>query len=415
MNSKPRILFVIYSVLVLNIVGMAQIRKPGVFVKEISKFPPAVAEVETAIPAFIGYTEKAISKKGDNLHSVATKISSLPEYEQLFGRSSGLASFVLHPSIQLFFSNGGRSCYIVSVGGYTDNLQSSNFITGLNVISQQDEPTLLVFPDAVNLPGKELYNVQKAALKQAAMLGDRFCILDIKYADNASTHTTVVDEFRNNIGIDHLKFGAAYTPHVQVTGNGTLVLPPSAAVAAQYCSVDKERGVWKAPANVSLNMVTDLAYSIANNEQEGLNVDAGAGKSINAIRKFTGKGFLIWGARTLAGNDNEWRYVSVRRFFNMVEESVKKASLAYVFEPNDANTWIRIKGMVENYLTNKWRDGALMGAKPSEAFFVKIGLGQTMTQQDIVEGRLIIEIGMAVIKPAEFIILRVSQKMGAGR
>jgi phage tail sheath protein FI len=142
-----------------------------------------------------------------------------------------------------------------------------------------------------------------------------------------------------------------------------------------------------------------------------MNIDADTGKSVNAIRSFSGKGILVWGARTLDGNSNEWRYISVRRFFIMVEESVKKATAPFVFEPNDANTWIRIRAMIENYLTLLWRQGALAGAKPEHAFFVKVGLGQTMSAIDILEGRLIVEIGMAAVRPAEFIILRFSHKM----
>ncbi|MCK5087357.1 MAG: phage tail sheath family protein, partial [Melioribacteraceae bacterium] len=194
-------------------------------------------------------------------------------------------------------------------------------------------------------------------------------------------------------------------------GKELTILPPSGAVVGVYAAVDSNRGVWKAPANVSLNSVSRLTETIDNKEQEDLNVDVVAGKSINAIRAFTGKGILIWGARTLAGNDNEWRYVPVRRFFNMVEESVKKSTYWAVFEPNDANTWIKVKSMIENYLTQKWRDGALAGAKPDEAFFVKVGLGTTMTAQDILEGRMNVEIGMAVVRPAEFIILKFSHKL----
>ena len=119
---------------------------------------------------------------------------------------------------------------------------------------------------------------------------------------------------------------------------------------------------------------------------------------------------MIWGARTLAGNDNEWRYVSVRRFFTMVEESLKKSTSWVVFEPNDANTWSRVRIMIEEYLVQKWRDGALIGTKSNDAFFVRCGLGQTMTAQDLLEGRLIVEIGLAVVRPAEFIILRFSHK-----
>lgn len=189
------------------------------------------------------------------------------------------------------------------------------------------------------------------------------------------------------------------------------VVPPSGAVAGVYAKVDRERGVWKAPANVSLNSVVGPTVMIDNTTQDGLNVDTEAGKSINAIRAFSGKGTLIWGARTLDGNSNEWRYVPVRRFFNMVEESVKKSTYPFVFEPNDANTWVKVKGMIDNYLTILWRQGALAGAKPEHAFFVKIGLGQTMTAVDILEGRLNVEIGMAAVRPAELIILKFSHKM----
>lgn len=190
-----------------------------------------------------------------------------------------------------------------------------------------------------------------------------------------------------------------------------MVLPPSAAMAGIYTFVDNTRGVWKAPANVSLSSVTGPYVVISADEQADLNVDANAGKSINVIRSFTGKGTLVWGARTLAGNDNEWRYISVRRFFNFAEESIKKATEQFVFEPNDANTWVRVKAMIENFLILQWRAGALAGAKPEQAFFVKVGLGQTMTSLDILEGRMIVEIGMAVVRPAEFIILRFSHKM----
>jgi hypothetical protein len=188
-------------------------------------------------------------------------------------------------------------------------------------------------------------------------------------------------------------------------------LPPSGAVVGVYAYVDRTRGVWKAPANVSLNSVLAPTVAFTESQLAALNVDVNAGKSINAIRQFTGKGTLIFGARTLAGNDNEWRYVPVRRFYNMVEESVKKACEQFVFEPNDANTWIRVRAMIENFLTLQWRAGALQGAKAEHAFFVQVGLGTTMTAVDILEGRMIVEIGMAPVRPAEFIILRFSQKM----
>ncbi|MES0328223.1 MAG: phage tail sheath C-terminal domain-containing protein, partial [Gammaproteobacteria bacterium] len=184
----------------------------------------------------------------------------------------------------------------------------------------------------------------------------------------------------------------------------------AAAIAGIYATVDRTRGVWKSPANESLASVRSLTVDIDKDTNDEMNVHT-TGKSINAIRFFHGKGYMVWGARTLAGNDNEWRYVSVRRFFNMVEESVKKATEPFVFEPNDANTWSKVKAMIDNFLTIQWRAGALAGAKPDDAFFVRVGLGITMTSLDILEGRMNIEIGMAVVRPAEFIILKFSHKM----
>ncbi len=189
-----------------------------------------------------------------------------------------------------------------------------------------------------------------------------------------------------------------------------VLLPSSAAVAGVYSAVDRTRGVWKAPANVSLADISGVAVKINDQMQEDLNVTS-TGKSVNAIRVFAGKGSLVWGARTLAGNDNEWRYVPVRRFFNMAEESIEKATEVFVFEPNDRGTWVRVRAMIENFLTVQWRQGALAGATPQQAFFVKVGLGETMTAQDILEGRMIVEVGMAVVRPAEFIVLRFSHKM----
>lgn len=202
-----------------------------------------------------------------------------------------------------------------------------------------------------------------------------------------------------------------YKSIIKGVGNSMTVMPPSGAVAGVYAQVDRTRGVWKAPANVSLNSVLAPETVFTATELDNLNVDTVAGKSVNAIRYFTGKGTLVFGARTLAGNDNEWRYVPVRRFFNMVEESCKKSTEPFVFEPNDANTWVKIQGMIENFLTTLWRQGALQGIKPEQAFYVAVGLGKTMTALDILEGRLIVEIGMAVVRPAEFIILRFSHKL----
>jgi len=457
---------------------MSKYRTPGVYITENSSLPPSVEQVETTIPAFIGYTEKG--------PDMPTRIQSMDEYRNLFGgaadeigrfRINGDGSidspqipatpkYRLYYSLSMFFANGGGNCYIISVGNYNNPIQNSDLKKGLNILSKEDEPTLILLPDGYENP----YDLYVQALAQCAARKDRFLICDVNHAAGATNPIQKsAEEFRFGIGSNNLMFGAAYYPNLVTTltheynqdeievvveedpqvkvlrhadetisdnekkeeslyhaKNGAylvkynlikkqidsvkLILPPSGAIAGVYTVVDHSRGVWKAPANVSLNGVTAPQVTIRNADQNDLNVTA-SGKSINAIRSFPGKGVMVWGARTLAGNDNEWRYIPVRRFFNMVEESVKKATEQFVTERNDTNTWTKIKAMLENYLITLWRAGALAGAKADEAYFVKLGLGETMTARDIQEGKMTIEIGMAAVRPADFIILRYSHKM----
>ena len=470
---------------------------PGVYIEEISKFPPSVAQVETAIPAFVGYTEKA--RVGvENFHDTGNpilrpvRITSLLEYRQFFGQAIGETSIevtiqdtadaqgnlldrqanaaiaepnphIMYYAMQAFFANGGGPCYIVSVGpmaGTTVTLDALS--SGLAEVEKEDEVTLLVFPESQALSDSDYASLIAAALEQCGKLQDRFTVMDLKLLEPPDTILTAATAFRNlSLPLDTLRYGACYAPNIETIFNyyvdkedavkvlrsingdtavddGTmqnfnpalgddadgvqyalieaaidqlpLKLPPSPLVVGQYARTDDTRGVWKAPANVALASVIKPTLKITNDQQSDLNVHS-TGKTINAIRTFTGKGTLIWGARTLAGNDNEWRYIPVRRFFNMAEESIKKATEAFVFEPNDANTWTKVKAMIENFLILQWRAGALAGAKPEQAFYVNVGLNETMTALDILEGRMIVEIGMAVVRPAEFIILRFSHKM----
>ena len=462
-------------------------KTPGVYVEEIAKLPPSIAPVETAIPAFIGHTEKAQKVNANDLHLVPTRITSIAEYESYFGgpqpeegitvSATGGASpaakaeltldkrsrHIMYYALQMFFANGGGACYVVSAGPYEAFASgtpagpvASKLTDGLNAVKLVDEPTLLVFPEAQFLAIADFKSLHDAALVQCLNLQDRFLILDVhggteSLFEPTTNLTTAVANFRSNgIDKDNLKYGAAYGPNIVTTlpfvydetktvvtfnsrtqplsglkasdnaiyslaqaaiASLRCVLPPSSAIAGVYATVDSARGVWKAPANVSLKAVVGPSILSTNAEQDGMNVDPTAGKSVNAIRSFTGIGTLVWGARTLAGNDNEWRYVNVRRFFIFVEESVKKATMQFVFEPNDANTWVKVQGMIENFLTTLWRQGALQGVKPEHAFYVSVGLGKTMTPLDILEGRMIVEIGMAAVRPAEFIVLKFSHKM----
>jgi phage tail sheath protein FI len=317
---------------------------------------------------------------------------------------------------------------------------------GLDTLEAEDEPTLIVFPDAYELSDLTIYN---DALAQCNKLQDRFAIMDVK--TNVDDLSKDALTFRGKVTSSYLQYGAAYYPDVKTNlthsydetsqiitykvndsessptlsslkennrtlydavvekiATFTMTVPPSGAVAGVYAQTDRDRGVWKAPANIALNNVAAPAVKITDATQASLNIDADSGKSINAIRSFTGKGTLVWGARTLDGNSNEWRYIQVRRLFNYIEESIKKSTSWAVFEANDANTHIRVKAQIESFLTGIWRAGGLVGASAAQAFFVNVGLGSTMTSQDVLEGRMHVEIGLAASRPAEFIILKFS-------
>ncbi|MBC7508967.1 MAG: phage tail sheath family protein [Ferruginibacter sp.] len=478
-------------------------KTPGVYVEEISTFPPSVAEVETAIPAFIGYTVKAV-RNGAKITD-PLKISSLKEYEDYFGKAPKANSLVtlkvsedplvlkdpavadkykahagfkvevvaaankiaynnMYHSLQIFFANGGGPCYIVSVGEAKGLAPAkADLENGLTQIRNFDEPTLLVAPEAAYLPEADHAAFYQSMIKQAAELKDRFVIIDTIYK---AAPDVEIDKnaFRAKVtgNKEELRYAAAYYPWIKTTANlwyddddldevvfkdakiltgetlgdlaGNLnsieatnnilyqqckaeleknlkaVLPPSSAIAGVYAYVDTTRGVWKAPANVVLKSVSAPVIQISAAQQGDLNVDPAGTKSINAIRSIAGLGISVWGARTMDGNDKEWKYVNVRRFFNMVEESVQKSTLWAVFEPNTKNTWVKVKGMIESYLLTKWIEGALAGSKPEEAFFVKVGLPETMSSDDILEGKMIVKIGLAVSRPAEFIILQFTHK-----
>ncbi len=188
------------------------------------------------------------------------------------------------------------------------------------------------------------------------------------------------------------------------------LMAPSAGMAGIYTSVDNNDGVWKAPANVGMQSTIAPAISIDHAQQEELNVPIN-GKSVCAIRAFVGRGNLVWGARTLDGNSNDWRYINVRRTLIFLEQSVKDAAKAYVFAPNDANTWVNVKSMISNFLTGIWKQGGLVGPKPSAAFSVSVGLGSTMSNDDIQNGIMRVSVKVAVSHPAEFIEITFQQQM----
>ena len=455
-------------------------KTPDVYIQEKSVFPPSVVTADTAVPAFIGYTGKAMDADGNDLTNVPTRIRSMHEYESLFGLAeitefnvvadgdgnysvdAPALNYLMYHSLQLFYANGGGDCYIVSVGSNgaasaAANKSAAAIQAGMDRLKAEDGPTLVVPVDAVGLvansadPAKayaDYKSVCDHALAHCAAMQDRFTLFDVfqKPAGSKIKQADDVNFRTDGVGINHLTYGAAYYPYlntnlryrysdgsVTVTGAGlsgtldaqtsdhyhaisavlsrqTVTLPPSAGIAGVIAGIDHTIGSWKAPANVSLNAVSGPAVKISSNEQAALNVDA-SGKSINAIRTFNGKGTLVWGARTLAGNSNEWRYIPVRRLFLQMESDIKRATSYAVFEPNTAVTWSRLRTQVQGYLTQLWRDGGLAGATEDEAFFVRIGLGETMDDQDILEGRLNITVGAAAVRPAEFVVFTFTHKL----
>lgn len=491
---------------------MGTMKIPGVYIVEKNVFPNAVVEAGTAIPAFIGYTEKATDGKKSFLNK-PQRISSMAEFRLYFGDapkpkfdlavaadSSAVLSdekryvprridkYIFYYSLLLFYANGGGPCYIVSVGDYATDIEKERLEQGLSLLAKEPEPTLVVIPEAVQLEAYACYALQSAVLRHCGSeMKNRFALFDVHegYKGRQDADRDVIKQFRENIGRDFLDFGAAYYPWVhtsvvqenelsfenldianlqallkeelegasfdddkkaqiaacidklkvglpdseQIVYHKTLLqvsrlygelmkemrevlnlLPVSGAMAGIYTLVDNIKGVWKAPANVGVAMAIRPAVHLSNEEQEDLNVPLD-GRSVNAIRTFIGEGIKVWGARTLDGNSLDWRYINVRRTMIMLQESVKNAVRAYIFEPNDANTWLCLRSMISNFLNGIWKRGGLAGAVPEDAYDVHVGLGDTMTPEDILEGVLRVTVLVAVTRPAEFIEFTIEQKM----
>lgn len=512
---------------------MGEYKTPGVYIKEKNAFGNSVVEAETAIPVFIGLTEKALNGN-ESLLNKPVKITSMTEYYNYFGGAkthkfdvsvvdkedaeaiqvkcgdkklqaklqTGETVCTLYYHITMFFANGGSTCYIVSLGDYQTGKIDKKAIsdTILPELKKVQDITMLLIPEAADQEGAIGIYQDLLSFCESKKY---FAILDIptKYADRIEGDTDV-EKFRNTIGTTNLQCAAAYYPWLEtsvlsdndingemlfltedfvkneaknifnenstiykfidkswstikagkktVTVNGETKeadltakelsqmkndlhnallqnwpeykqladkvkatlnhLPPSAAMAGIYAMVDRTRGVWKAPANVSVNYVNKPAEVITDYDQQDLNMPMN-GKAVNAIRTFPGEGIKVWGARTLDGNSQDWRYINVRRTMTFLEQSVKNAARAYVFEPNDASTWINMKCMIENFLRSVWKRGGLAGASPEDAYEVHVGLGDTMTGEDILEGIMRITVLVAISRPAEFIEITFQQQM----
>ncbi|VAV85392.1 Phage tail sheath protein FI [hydrothermal vent metagenome] len=271
--------------------------------------------------------------------------------------------------------------------------------TGLAAFSVIGDISLLVLPEEVR-PGFE--RLSEYAIEQCESLRDRFAIVSAPGSPGS---------LRGLQPPMDSAYAAYYFPWIKVKdsgGNATRFVPPGGHIAGIYGRVDEARGVHKAPANEEVRGALALQSSVTDRLQDALNR-----RGVNCIRDFqsSGRGLLLWGARTMS-TDPEWRYVSVRRLFIFIEESIKRGTQWVVFESNNEQTWLKVKQVIEVFLINQWRSGALAGTKPEEAFFVKCGR-DTMTEVDIEQGRIVILIGLAPIRAAEFTILNVSHNTGA--
>ncbi|MDB5053998.1 MAG: hypothetical protein JWM44_2048 [Bacilli bacterium] len=266
--------------------------------------------------------------------------------------------------------------------------------TGIKAFIDNDEASIMA------IPGVTDPNVQLSLVAHCENLKNRFAILDIprdkKKVADVMTHRNIYDT----------NYAALYNPWLQVfdpLDKRNIFVPPSGSMAGVYSRSDQTRGVHKAPANEVVRGVTGLDCQYNTGEQDILNP-----KGVNLIRTFTGQGIRVWGARTASSN-GLWKYINVRRLFIFLEQSIKNGTNWVVFEPNDEQLWARVSRTIDAFLTRVWRDGALMGNSPQEAFYINIGRS-TMTQDDIDNGRLICVIGVAPVKPAEFVIFRITQK-----
>lgn len=336
-------------------------------------------------------------------------------------------------ALRLYFQNGGGPCYLYPLEK-ADDKDALAALPGL--IDEVGAITLLACPDPDEAYRTAVYGALAASL---GLHKGYFLLADSANGDapSAVSGSAQVAVYYPNLEVPHTRTlgdkQVAITGYTGGTGttiatladlrtanadfagvidqaltgylSAPLSLPPSALMAGVYGKTDGERGVWKAPANVVLNGVSDVSVRVTNEQQAELNP-----KGINVIRHFSDRGLVVWGSRTQK-DDDDWRYIPVRRLFDAAERDIKKALQPMVFEPNSQPTWKRVQAAIDNYLHRLWQQGALAGNKAEEAYFVRVGKGITMTQDEINQGQMIIQVGMAAVRPAEFIILKFTQDM----
>jgi phage tail sheath protein FI len=394
---------------------------PGVYISEIEVGPTSIEGVGTNTAAFLGQTQKGPVEP--------QLVTSWAEYQNLFGGTFGIGKFLPY-AVAGFFENGGKRCYIARVVSsavtVSETKNSNPTVLQLQAVGKAQAAQKM----PVNLPKTPAAQPEPVLSDYVAALArleaiDGISIINAPYVASVPTLSNEVvnhcEKFKTRFAVldappatpnptppKTTQYAAFYWPWINVADPalGQLVLvPPGGYIAGIYARNDAERGVHKAPANIEVRGAHSLEYNVSTSQQDLLNP-----KGVNCLREFSGRGLLVWGARTLS-SDPLWKYVNVRRLFIYLEESIQRGTQWAVFEPNTPALWARLTQTVSQFLTQAWKTGALMGNTPEEAFFVKCDR-TTMTQDDINNGRIILMVGAAPTKPAEFVIFRVAQWQG---
>ncbi|MGH8174842.1 MAG: phage tail sheath family protein [Steroidobacter sp.] len=392
---------------------MPEYKAPGVYVEEASFRARSIEGVSTSTTAFVGPTLLGPQSQGST--AVEALVTSFAEFEQHFGGLGDLQSmegsrcnYVAH-SARAFFNNGGEKLYVARV---EPGAAATDYALAMHSLQQFTDVSLVAAPgysarsDAVEIQQALIDHVERGRNQ------DRYCFAVL----DAPPVATIDEMLAARAGID-ASCAAIYYPWVTIdnplaTADANqapeLQLPPSGFVCGVFARVDAERGVWKAPANEPLQEVRGLQRHIDDQQQALLNA-----QDVNCIRSFTGRGTLLWGARTTS-SDPEWKYVSIRRYALYLEQSISQGLEWALFEPNGERLWTAARQAVESFLFREWRSGALMGSKPEQAFFVRCDQS-TMTQNEIDSGRLIVTIGVAPLRSGEFVVIRIGQWTATAR
>ncbi|WP_340621749.1 phage tail sheath C-terminal domain-containing protein [Xenorhabdus siamensis] len=383
--------------------------QPGVTLTE-SIIATGQQEIPGAVPVFIGYTSHNSQQA-----KTAVRIDNLAEYTRLFGDNHLMAWAVRH-----YFDNGGKQAFVLPLQG---NMPSANMtqaeaevlITALRsdavseAIGGESQITLILAPDIARLNDSDiddqhtlikLWSESWMALLQLSQIrANLFVLLD------APDEVEQARQCLEGLSSELRQWGAAYWPRLETTyqvisSPHNIVLSPTAAIAAVIQHTDSDVGVWKAPANIALSQVIRPVKSYLQGSVL-FNVN---GASLNVIRTFPGKGIRIWGCRTLENRDSSpWRYLQTRRLVSYVTVHLAQLARMYLFEPNNELTWMKCKGQSYNWLRQLWLQGGLYGSREDEAFTVLLGVNETMTEEDIRAGKMIMKVALAVLSPAEFI------------